>query len=109
MTANRLERWRPELRRAMMRVRPEFFAWSARKRERYGADLPEEDERRLHQTLIKELFGAKARSWKRDTTGGKTIPLRELNHWNEAILPLVGVGEDCFFLNEWFGENKTIL
>ena len=109
MAANHLERWRPELRRAMVRVRPQFFAWSARKRERYGADLPEEDERRLHQSLMKELFGAKARSWKRDTSGGKIIPFRELNRWNEVILPLVGVGEDCFFLNEWFGENKTIL
>jgi hypothetical protein len=62
MAAIHLEQWGPELRRAMMRVRPEFFAWSARKRERYGADLPEEDERRLHQSLMKELFGVKARS-----------------------------------------------
>ena len=109
MDANCLERWRPELRRAMMRVRPEYFAWPAQKRERYGAELPEEDRRRLDQALIHELFGTKARSWKRDASGGKTIPLRELNRWNEAILPLVGVGEDCFLLNESFGENKTIL
>ena len=49
------------------------------------------------------------RSWKNDASVGKRIPLRELNRWNEAILPLVGIGEDCFYLNEWLGEHKTIL
>ena len=93
----------------MMRVRPEFFSWPLEKRERYGASLPEEDKHRLDQALMKELFGARVRSWKSDTSGGKRIPLRELNRWNDAILPLVGIGEDCFYLNEWLGENKTIL
>ena len=109
MAGNAIERWRPELRRAMMRVRPEFFSWPVEKRERYGTRLPEEDKHRLDQALMKELFGARVRSWKRDTSGGKRIPLRELNRWNDAILPLVGVGEDCFYLNEWLQENKTIL
>lgn len=109
MAGDALQRWRPELRRTMMRVRPEFFSWPRQKRERYGASLPEEDKHRLDQALMKELFGARVRSWKRDISGGKRIPLRELNRWNDAILPLVGIGEDCFYLNEWLGENKTIL
>jgi hypothetical protein len=92
-----------------MRVRPEFFSWPPQYRERYGANLPEKDKRRLEQALMKELFGEKMRSWKRDIDGGKRIPLRELSRWNDAILPLVGIGEDCFYLNEWLGENKTIL
>jgi hypothetical protein len=108
MAGDALQRWRPELRRAMMRVRPEFFSWPLEKRERYGTSLPEEDKHRLDQALMKELFGARVRSWKSDTSGDKRIPLRELNRWNDAILPLVGVGEDCFYLNEWLGE-KTIL
>jgi hypothetical protein len=109
MAGDTIERWRPELRRAMMRVRPEFFSWPRQKRERYGANLPEEDKHRLDQALMKELFGARVRSWKRGMSGGNRIPLRELNRWNEAILPLVGIGEDCFYLNEWLGEIKTIL
>ena len=109
MAGNSVERWRPELRRAIIRVRAEFFSWTPRKRERYGAHLPEEDKRRLDQALMKELFGARVRSWRRDASGGKRIPFRELNRWNETILPLVGIGEDCFYLNEWLGKNKTIL
>lgn len=109
MAGNSIERWRPELRRAMMRVRPEFFSWTPRRRERYGANLPEEDKHRLDQALMKELFGARVRSWRRDASGGKRIPFHELNRWNETILPLVGIGDDCFYLNEWLGKNKTIL
>lgn len=58
---------------------------------------------------MQELFGAKMRSWKRDVDGNKRISLRELNRFNEAILPLVGIGEDCFYLNEWLGKNGIIL
>jgi hypothetical protein len=110
MPVDTLKRWLPELRRAMIKVRPEFFSWSRQNRERYGVNPPEKDRRRLDEALMKELFGARIRSWRRDVDGNKRIPLRELNRWNEAILPLVGIGgEDCFYLNEWLGENKTIL
>jgi hypothetical protein len=71
--------------------------------------LPDKARQTLDHALMKELFGARIRSWKNDKHGNKRIPLRELNRWNEAILPLVGVGEDGFYLNEWLGENRTIL
>jgi hypothetical protein len=79
MAGDTVQRWRPELRRAMMRVRPEFFSWPPQKRERYGASIPQEDKNRLDQALMKELFGARMRSWKRHMSGRKRIPLRELN------------------------------
>jgi hypothetical protein len=109
MAVDSIKRWRPELRRVMMRVCPEFFSWSVQERERYGVNLPDKARQKLDRALMKELFGARIRSWKNDAHGNKRIPLSELNCWNEAILPLVGVGEDCFYLNEWLGENRTIL
>jgi len=109
MAVDTIKRWRPELRRAMMRVCPEFFSWSVQERERYSVNLPDKARQKLDHALMKELFGARIRSWKNDKHGNKRIPLRELNRWNEAILPLVGVGEDCFYLNEWLGEDKIIL
>jgi hypothetical protein len=35
--------------------------------------------------------------------------LDEQNRWNEIVLPLTGIGHDCFFLNESFAEGKTVL
>jgi hypothetical protein len=40
-------RWSPTLRRAIMRVRPEFFSRSREERERYGVQIPEPDDLRL--------------------------------------------------------------
>lgn len=85
MPVDTLKQWLPELRRAMIKVRPEFFSWPRQKDSR----------RLLDEALMKELFGARIRSWKRDVDGNKRIPLRKLNRWNEAILPLVGIGEDA--------------
>lgn len=30
-----------------------------------------------------------------------------MNRFNEAILPLQGIGDDCFWLNEFFGDGST--
>jgi hypothetical protein len=77
----------------MMRVRPEFFSWSRQNRERYGANLPETDRHLLDGALMKELFGARMRSWKREVDGNKRIPLRELNCWNERYTPSISKHE----------------
>ena len=87
MAIDTLERWGPELRRAMMRVCPKFFSWSPQDRDRFRLNLPVRDKRRLDQALMKELFGAKMRSWTSDKHGNKRIPLRELNRWNGVVRP----------------------
>jgi hypothetical protein len=94
-------RWTPALRRAVMRVRPELFRWTSAQRERYGLAVPEADAAEIDRFLQKELFGfAQAR----DDLDGE-----QLNRFNAAILPLCGVGEDCFYLNEWLGDGITLL
>lgn len=106
MTRFRLKRWRPELRRAMMKIRPEFFSWSAEEQDRYGVNIPFEDQERLDQAIQGELFGHKSHYSKVTTCN---IPIDEQNRLNETILPLTGIGDDCFYLNEWLGEGNTIL
>src|SRR5882757_1623174 len=94
-------RWTPALRRAVMRVRPEFFRWTPAQRERYGVAIPKADAAEIDRLLQKELFGfAQAR----DDLDGEL-----LNCFNAAILPLRGIGEDCFYLNEWLGDGVTLL
>lgn len=92
-----------------MKVRPDYFAWSPAAQERYGVAIPQEDHEHLCQALFRELWERKIRSPKAAARAATRIPLDEQNRWNETVLPLVGIGNDCFFLNEWFAEGETIL
>jgi hypothetical protein len=93
--------WTPALRRAIMRVRPEFFAWPPSERDRYRLDVPDADAAEIDRRLQKELLGfVEARDELDDT---------QLTCLNAAILPLHGVGEDCFYLNESLDDGVTIL
>lgn len=94
--------WRPPLRRAVMRTRPEFFAWPIERQERYGVAMPEEDRARFEAALFTELFG-------RAHAARDALSPDEQNLWNETVLPLQGIGEDRFFLNEGFADDKTLL
>jgi hypothetical protein len=102
-------RWSPTLRRAIMRVQPEFFSRSPEERERYGVRIPKPDGLRLDTILLKELFGIvvttddEARAAHDDLTGTQNDLL------NATVLPLTGIGEDNFFLNEFFAEGESVL
>jgi hypothetical protein len=43
------------------------------------------------------------------TAAADELPQDEQNIWNETLLPLHGIGEDCFFLNESFADGTSIL
>src|SRR5207302_998491 len=49
--------WSPELRRAVMKVRPEYFSWPLERRAGYGVAIPKRDAASLDKALLKELFG----------------------------------------------------
>jgi len=105
----RLQRWGPELRRVMMKVRPEYFSWSGEERERYGVNIPDEDSDRLDQVLLEQVFGRKYRSAKAAANAVRRMPLQDLNRWNATRLPLTGIGEDHFYLNESLAKGQTLL
>lgn len=109
MTTDSLHDWKPALRRAMMKVRPEYFAWPPERQERYGVALPASDRKPLEIALMRELFGYASTSAERDAAPGDRLSPEELNRWNETLLPLTGIGEDRFFLNEYFAEGDSIL
>ena len=107
--ASRLIHWSPALRRALMKVRPEYFGWLPTEQERYGVAIPEEDHERLCQALLQELWNRKIRSPKAAARAASRLPLVEQHRWNEIVLPLTGIGDDCFFLNEGFSAGRSIL
>jgi hypothetical protein len=92
-----------------MKVRPGYFGWSPAQQERYGVAIPEEDYERLCQALLQELWNRKIRSPKAAARAASRLPLAEQHRWNETVLPLTGIGDDSFFLNEGFATGKSIL
>lgn len=103
-----LDRWSPVLRRAVMRVRSDFFGWPPEQQTRYRVALPAQDRAALVSSLIETLS-------KDGTRGGESrdeedrLPLPLQHRVNELLQPLVGIGEDAFFLNELFEEGVSIL
>lgn len=91
-----------------MKVRPEYFGWSPAEQERYGVAIPEKDHEHLCWALLQEPWGRKIRSPKAAARAVSRLSLDEQHRWNEIVLPLTGVGDDCFFLNEGFAAGKTI-
>lgn len=47
-----LDRWSPELRRAVIVARPEFFAWSAEDQLRYRVKLPHDDREAIDPKVV---------------------------------------------------------
>ena len=50
------------VKRAIIRVKPEYFSWSAEAQEAFRIAMPEKDELRIHQVLLKALFHITAKT-----------------------------------------------
>lgn len=96
------------LRRAIMQVKPEYFSWPIEKQEKYRVAMPSEDWFRIRQQVMQSLFQIEVA-----TEADLDSELENFNDGQRtllsaALLPLVGIGEDFFWLNESLGE-KTLL
>ncbi|MDZ7645592.1 MAG: hypothetical protein U5K76_16025 [Woeseiaceae bacterium] len=109
MMNTQLKNWRPQLRRAVMKTRPEFFAWPRDRQERWGVAMPAEDRAHFDEALLAELFHRPFATRAEAIAAIDRLSLDELNIWNETVLPLHGIGEDCFYLNEIFADDESIL
>jgi hypothetical protein len=76
-----------------MAVRPDYFSWSAEQQEYYGVHIPEEEYALLKQALCKQLTRCRLISAEHD----------------QMLLPLVGIGEDDFHLDESIHYGRTVL
>src|ERR1700722_16899880 len=96
------------LRRAIMRVQPGYFHWPREVQEKYRTSLPEEDSFRIRQTVLRSLFQLRAKTKDdMDAVWHELDDARKLL-FNSAMLPLMGIGADCFWLNEYLC-GKTLL
>ncbi|HED19083.1 MAG TPA: hypothetical protein ENI74_06220 [Gammaproteobacteria bacterium] len=68
-----------------------------------------EDEFRIRQTLLKDLFGIAANTTEELDSITDTFDDSQYLLLNSTLLPLQGIGEDNFFLNEYFPADVTLL
>lgn len=98
----------PILRRALMRLKPDYFSCTAEAQEHYRVTMPENDTFHIQRVVLQGLFGMTL-----DTEAQLEAALAQFIdaqylRYNATMLPIQGIGEDYFFLNESFGD-KTML
>lgn len=100
----------PELRRAIIKFVPDYFSWDKKRQEQYHVDMPEEDVFKISQFLLKYLFDISVSSNDELEEAWETMNEAQSSEINAALLPLKGIGEDFFYLNEFFhGPKKNLL
>ena len=100
--------WAPELRRALISVRPEYFTWSADERWRFRSKLPDADSTALIEALLKAHGRKRPAAMAKLESQGR-IPLELQGEINQWMQPLVGIGEDSFSLSESFAADDSLL
>ena len=98
----------PILRRALMRVKPDYFSWSVEAQERYRVTMPENDTFHIQQVVLQDLFGMTLDTETQLEAALEQFTDAQYLRYNSTMLPIQGIGKDYFFLNESFGD-KTIL
>jgi hypothetical protein len=92
-----------------MAARPDFFSLPLVERERFAAHLSRADRAALERVLLEELFGIAATTDDEVVRAMDELDLDQCNVVNATVLPLFGIGKDCFFLNEHFAEGDSLL
>ena len=101
--------WNAALRQAVIRVKSDYFALSETERENYRLHMNTEDEFRIQQTILKELFGIAVNTTEELDSILDTFDDSQYLLLNSTLLPLQGIGEDNFFLNEYLPTDVTLL
>ena len=90
----------PELKRAIIKFVPDYFSWDKKRQEQYRVDTPEEDEFKIRQFLLRELFDIYASNDDEVEEARRVMNEAQCLKLNAILLPIKGIGEDFFFLKE---------
>ncbi len=88
----------PELKRAIIKFVPDYFSWDTTRQEQYRVNIPEEDAFKIQQYLLKELFNITVSGDDEKEDVWDRMTVEQCTKINATILPLKGIGEDCFYL-----------
>lgn len=99
----------PELNQAIIRHLPDYFTWDQDRQEQYRVNMPEEDNFKVKQFLLKVFFDITVSDGDQMDEAKGDLTDAQSTKFNAALLPLQGIGENLFWLNEHFADQKTIL
>jgi len=91
-----------------MRVKPEYFSWSPEAQEKYHLSMPDEDHFRIRQTVLKGLFQIEVATEDKMEAALAGFDNARYLLFNGTLLPVMGIGEDCFHLCEHL-DKQTLL
>ncbi len=99
----------PELKRAIIKYVPGYFSWDVERQEQFRVNKPEEISFQIRRYLLAELLGITITSEEEMAEAEDHFSESQWSTINSALLPLQGIGDDYFFLNESFSKGKSIL
>jgi hypothetical protein len=99
----------PELKKAMMKFVPDYFSWDKKRQEQYRVDTPKEDAFKIMQFLLRELFDISVSNDDEIEDAFRAMNEAQSSKINATLLPIKGIGEDFFYLNEVFPGQKNLL
>ncbi len=99
----------PELKKAIMKFVPDYFSWDEKRQEQYRVDTPEEDSFKITQFLLRELFDISVSNDDEVEKANRAMNEVQCSKLNATLLPIKGIGEDFFYLNEVFPSQKNLL
>ncbi|RZB35598.1 MAG: hypothetical protein SRB2_02895 [Desulfobacteraceae bacterium Eth-SRB2] len=99
----------PELKKAIMKFVPDYFSWDKKRQEQYRVDTPEEDAFKIMQYLLRELFDISVYNDDEVEDAWRAMNEVQCSKINATLLPIKGIGEDFFYLNEAFPSQKNLL
>jgi hypothetical protein len=99
----------PELKKAIIKFVPEYFSWNKKRQEQYRVDTPEEDAFKIRQFLLRELFNISVSNEDEAEEAWREMNEAQCSKLNATLLPIKGIGDDFFYLNESFSNQNNLL
>ncbi len=97
------------LKRAIIKTVPDYFGWNTETQEQYRVNTPEEDALAIRQYLLQSLFDITVTNQDDLDAAWDGLTIEQGNVINPVLLPLQGIGEDYFYLNEFLQKHQTLL
>ncbi len=99
----------PELKRAIIKYVPDYFSWDVERQEQFRVNKPKEISLQIRSYLMAELLGLPVATEEEMEEAEDQFSDAQWTLINSGLLPLDGIGDDYFYLNEHFAEGKSIL